>query len=66
MEKINFKELHTQVIGYGPQKPQVTTSNCDAHLIHAFFNNAPASSSVSNNTTLKQNSMLSNSTVMSC
>ncbi|MBY8031908.1 hypothetical protein KW464_22180 [Vibrio fluvialis] len=64
MEKINFTELHTQVIGYGPHKPQVITANCDAHPIHAFFKNAPASSSVSNHTTLKQNLTLSNATVL--
>ena len=66
MEKINFSELHTQVIGYGPHKPQVIASNSDANLVHAFFKNAPASSSVSNQTTLKQNLTLSNATVLNC
>lgn len=65
MEKVNFLELQAQIIGYGPHKPQLNGSNCDAHLVHAFFQSTPASSLVSNNTTLKACSTLSNSTVMS-
>lgn len=64
MEKFNFRNLQTQVIGCGPHKPQ-TTAISNTHETHAFFQCAPSSSSVSNSTTLKQNSMLSNATVMS-